>query len=154
MREIKLWPHLTIIALLSAGLGMGAAMLWNKSEPTTQAAILPGAARIERVDGEVGLQRSFMDGNSEQQWMEVTPNTPISVGDRIYARENSRTGIAFTGRNFARLEPDSSLDVLSLSDRRTQLALRDGSAIFNVGELEPDGLFEVATPVGDSTRSD
>lgn len=148
MREIKLWPHITVIALLCAGLAFGAVMLWNKHEPTTEAAILPNAARIERVDGEVGLQRSLAGDNSDQQWIEVTPNTPISIGDRVYARENSRTGIAFTGRNFARLEPDSSLDVLSLSDSRTQLALRDGSAIFNVGELEPDGLFEVATPVG------
>ncbi|HYG82544.1 MAG TPA: DUF6600 domain-containing protein, partial [Pyrinomonadaceae bacterium] len=148
MKEIKLWPHITLIALLCAGLGFGAVMLWNKHEQTTQAAILPSAARVERVDGEVGLQRSLAGDDSDQQWVEITPNTPISVGDRIYARENSRTGIAFTGRNFARLEPDSSLDVLSLSDTRTQLALRDGSAIFNVGELEPDGLFEVATPVG------
>jgi hypothetical protein len=148
MKEIKLWPHLTIVALVSAALGMGAVMLWNRHERTTQAAALPSAARVERVDGEVGLQRSLTDRDSDPQWVEVTPNTPISVGDRIYARENSRTGIAFTGRNFARLEPDSSLDVLTLSDNRTQLALRDGSAIFNVGELEPDGLFEVATPVG------
>ena len=148
MRDIKLWPHLTIIALLCAGLGFGAVMLWQKHEQPSQVATLPSAARIERVDGEVGLQRSLTDDNSEPQWIEVTPNTPISVGDRIYARDNSRTGIAFTGRNFARLDPDSSLDVLSLSHGRTQLALRDGSAIFNVGELESGDLFEVATPHG------
>ena len=148
MREIKLWPHLTIVALISAALGVGAVVLWNRSDQSAEAATLPSAARIERVDGEVGLQRSLLDGETEAQWIEVTQNTPLSAGDRIYARENSRTGIAFTGRNFARLEPDSSLDVLSLSDRRTQLALRDGSAIFNVGELEPDGYFEVATPMG------
>lgn len=146
MKEIKLWPHITIVALLCAGLGAGAVMLWNKHEPASQAAALPSAARIERVDGEVGLNRALTGDDS--QWIEVTPNTPISVGDRIYARDNSRTGIAFTGRNFARLEPNSSLDVLALSGGRTQLALRDGSAIFNVGELEPDELFEVATPLG------
>jgi len=38
--------------------------------------------------------------------------------------------------------------VLALDDRRTQLALRDGSAIFDVGYLEPNELFEVATPYG------
>src|SRR4029079_5593325 len=56
--------------------------------------------------------------------------------------------LAFTGRNFARLNPNSSLDVIALEDRRTQLALRDGSAIFDVGYLEPNELFEVATPYG------
>ncbi|HKR58929.1 MAG TPA: DUF6600 domain-containing protein, partial [Pyrinomonadaceae bacterium] len=40
------------------------------------------------------------------------------------------------------------LDVVCLQDRRTQLALRDGSAIFDVGYLAPNELFEVATPYG------
>jgi len=106
------------------------------------------AARIERVNGQVALKRGLNDNGTETEWTTVTPNTPVSAGDRIYAHDNSRTGIAFTGRNFARLEPDSSLDVLALSPERTQLALRDGSAIFNVGETYPDGLFEVATPLG------
>jgi len=37
---------------------------------------------------------------------------------------------------------------VSLEDRRTQLALRDGSAMFDVGYLESGELFEVATPNG------
>ena len=80
--------------------------------------------------------------------MPVQPNTPVSVGDRIYTRDNSRTSLAFTGRNFATLDPNTSLDVLALQDRRTQLALRDGSAIFDLGYLNPGDLFEVGTPYG------
>src|SRR2546421_318878 len=64
------------------------------------------------------------------------------------AQQHSHAAIAFTGRNYARLNPRTSLDVLSLSQRRTQLALRDGSGIFDVGALAPDELFEVATPNG------
>jgi hypothetical protein len=37
---------------------------------------------------------------------------------------------------------------LNFSDQRTQLALRDGSAIFDVGYLRPGELFEVGTPYG------
>src|SRR6185295_8861943 len=33
-------------------------------------------------------------------------------------------------------------------DRRTQLALRDGSAMFDVGYLQPNEVFEVGTPYG------
>src|SRR5258705_76048 len=77
-----------------------------------------------------------------------TANQPFSVGDRIYTRENSHASLAFTGRNFARLDPNTGLDVLELSDDRTQLALRDGSAIFDVGYLDPGQLFEVGTPYG------
>lgn len=148
MKDIKLWPHVTLIALACALLGGLAAALWVRQEPTAKAATLPNAARVERVDGVVGLSRSLDNSNFDDRWIEVTPNTPLSIGDRIYAREGSQAAVAFTGRNFARLEPDSALDVLDLADGRTQLALRDGSAIFNVGELDADDLFEVATPHG------
>ena len=35
-----------------------------------------------------------------------------------------------------------------LSNQQTQLALRDGSAIFDVGYLTPGETFEVGTPYG------
>lgn len=125
-----------------------AAMLWVRHQQSAEAQVLPRAARIERVDGELGLNRSIDNSGASEHWVEATANTPVSVGDRLYARDNSRAAIAFTGRNFARLNEHASLDVLSLSDQRTQLALREGSAIFNVGSLAPGELFEVATPYG------
>lgn len=147
---IKLWPHMTAVFLIFAALGGVAAALWMRHEPKAQALAVPHAARVERVDGEVGLSRDLdADADaSDVEWLTLTPNTPLTAGDRVYAREDSRASLAFTGRNFARLEPDSSLDVLSLSDRRTQLALRQGSAIFDLGALGPDEMFEVATPYG------
>lgn len=149
-KSIKVWPHLTIVFLAFAALGGVAAALWMRHEPNAQALAMPHAARVERVDGEVGLSRDLdADADADDvEWLTLTPNTPLTAGDRVYAREDSRASLAFTGRNFARLEPDSSLDVLSLSDRRTQLALRQGSAIFDLGALGPDEMFEVATPYG------
>ncbi|HEX5709349.1 MAG TPA: DUF6600 domain-containing protein [Pyrinomonadaceae bacterium] len=148
MNKLKVWPHLTVVFVIFAALGMAAAYFWMREEPKTQAFTVPSAARVERVDGEVGINRNLTADASQEQWVEVTPNTPLTTGDRLYAREDARAGIAFTGRNFARLEPNSALDVLSLSDGRTQLALREGSAIFNIGELAPEEMFEVATPHG------
>jgi len=148
MNNIKVWPHLSIVFIAFALLGGVAAALWMRHEPKTEAMALPHAARVERVDGEVGLGRNLAAEAAEPEWFELTPNTPVTVGDRLYAREDSRASLAFTGRNFARLEPSSALDVLSLSDRRTQLALREGSAIFNIGALQPGEMFEVATPYG------
>jgi hypothetical protein len=109
---------------------------------------LPNAARIQRVEGEVALNNSDPANAQSDQWITATVNQPFSVGDRIYTRDNSHASLAFTGRNFARLDPNTSLDVLALSDDRTQLALRDGSAIFDVGYLDSGDLFEVATPYG------
>ena len=150
MNRIKVWPHITIMAgvvALIAAIGVG---FWVKREQTASAEELPSAARIQRVDGEVAFSDSLpnTDAAANAEWIAATPNQPFSVGDRIYTRENSHASLAFSGRNFARLDPNTSLDVVSLEDRRTQLALRDGSAMFEVGYLEPNELFEVATPHG------
>ena len=148
MKNVKVWPHLVIVAVVCAVLaGVGVAW-WMKHEQTASAEALPYAARIQRVEGEVALNNSDPANAQSDQWTTATTNQPFSVGDRIYTRDNSRASLAFTGRNFARLDPNTSLDVLALSDDRTQLALRDGSAIFDVGYLDSGDLFEVATPYG------
>jgi len=143
-------PQAAIVGLLIAFVaGSGLAWLLLRGGETVDADVSaqPMAARIDRVDGDVGIAR-VTDENTEPDWDEATINTPVSVGDRIYAREGSHTSIALTGRNFVRLDPGTSLDVLALSDQRTQLALRGGSAIFDVGALEPNAFYEVATPCG------
>jgi hypothetical protein len=162
MNRIKVWPHMTIIAIVVAAVaGLGVALWMNNNERTASAEELPYAARIQRVDGEVAFSdalatdANLAQNSSEQQnydenrqWIAATANQPFSVGDRVYTRENSRASLAFSGRNFARLDPNTSLDVVSLYDNRTQLALRDGSAFFDVGYLDDDEIFEVATPRG------
>jgi len=148
MRDIKVWPHLTIVAVVcavAAALGVG---LWMKHSQTASAESLPVAARIQRIEGDVAINSALTNNENDAQWSTASENTPFSVGDRIYTRDNSHASIAFSGRNFARLYPNTSLDVLSLDRQRTQLALRDGSAMFDVGYLDPGQVFEVATPYG------
>jgi hypothetical protein len=147
-RFSKVPPHVAIVSVLVAVIGAsGLALLLTKSEPKAEALTALRAARIERVDGNVGLAHGF-NSNAQADWTEAALNAPLTAGDRIYADDDSHAAVAFTGRNYARLNPGASLDVLSLSDRRTQLALRDGSAIFDIGDLGEDELFEIATPNG------
>src|ERR1051326_501828 len=148
MNNLKVWPHLVIVAVVCAALAGGGVALWMKHEQTASANALPNAARIQRVEGEVALNNGDAANAQNDQWIAATENQPFSVGDRIYTRDKSRASLAFTGRNFARLNPNTSLDVLALNDARTQLALRDGSAMFDVGYLNSGDLFEVATPYG------
>jgi hypothetical protein len=152
MSNIKLWPHLILVGVLCAVLAGAGVAFYLRHQQNATAAALPNAARIQRVDGEVALNNSLDPANASNeansQWTAAAPNQPFSVGDRIYTRDNSRASLAFTGRNFARLNPNSSLDVLNLAGDRTQLALRDGSALFDVGYLAPGEVFEVATPYG------
>lgn len=147
--NLKVWPHLTVVAILCALVAGVAVGWWVRHEQTASAKALPNAARIQRVDGQVLLNNSGANtAPTDQDWLAATVNQPFTVGDRIYTRDNSHASLAFTGRNFARLNPNTSLDVLSLAEDRTQLALRDGSAVFDVGYLRPGDLFEVATPYG------
>ncbi|HEX6188755.1 MAG TPA: FecR family protein [Pyrinomonadaceae bacterium] len=143
MRNIKLWPHAALIGLavaIAAGAGV---WLYQRNTNNAEAAMLPNAARLQRVEGQVALA----DAN-ETEWRAAGPNEPVSVGDRLYTRENAWASVAFDGRNYARLDPNTALDVVALSDDRTQLALRDGAAIFDVAYLPSGELFEVGTPYG------
>jgi hypothetical protein len=152
MNRIKVWPHITLVVVAVAFIAAAiVAAFWIKREQIASAEELPYAARIQRVDGEVAFSDSLPNTDAAEPnagWIAATPNQPFSVGDRIYTRDNSHASLAFSGRNFARLDSNTSLDVVSLGDRRTQLALRYGSAMFEVGHLERNELFEVATPYG------
>ncbi|HVQ38610.1 MAG TPA: DUF6600 domain-containing protein [Pyrinomonadaceae bacterium] len=151
MNQIKVWPHLTIVGLVVALIAGFGTFFWLKHEQTVSAEEMPWAARIQRVDGDVAFADGLsgaVDADANPEWTAATQNQPFSVGDRIYTRENAHTSLAFSGRNYARLNPNTSLDVVSLGNRRTQLALREGSAMFDVGYLDPNEVFEVATPYG------
>jgi hypothetical protein len=143
-------PHVAIILVLIGIVGAaGAILLFKRGEPTADAQLMPRAARLERVDGNVDIAQALNQAdNDELDWQDAAVNAPVTVGQRIYARDNSHAEIAFSGRNYARLNPGTALDVLSLADERTQLALRNGSAIFDVGDLPNGELYEVATPCG------
>lgn len=147
MNRIRIWPHGALIVLGFAVIAAIGAALWVRYERTAEAKSLPNAARIDRVHGQVGVNHS-LDNNASNDWIEATQNTPISVGDRVYTREGSGAEVAFTGRNFATLDANTSLDVLDLSNQRTQIALRNGSGLFDVGSIGSGDLFEVATPCG------
>ena len=147
MNRTKFWPFGALIVLAVAVIAAIVAAMLFKYQRSAKASALPNAARIERVDGQVGINQST-DNSANAQWIQATTNMPVGVGDRIYTKENSKTEVAFSGRNAATVDPNTSLDLLDLSQDRTQVALREGSALFDVGSIPSGSLFEVATPCG------
>src|SRR5262245_38709765 len=152
-------PPALMMLLLAAVIIAGAALIISCSHSSQDPNVVaasegpPLAARVDQLDGTVGIAPPAPSQGQEGQqshagWIQGSVNAPVSVGSRIYARENSKVGVAFSGRNYVRLNPNTSLDVLSLSQRRTQLALREGSCIFSVGAIAHDELYEVGTPDG------
>jgi hypothetical protein len=198
MAIIRRTWFLIFIGVLIAVIGASAAVLLAtrtqskiESDP-----LVPLAARIDKIDGTVGIDNQLSDqtgnqtessqgqqpaanagpGSADDQgasgtvaasgvgsavgaapgvqpstntdWIAPSVNTPLSVGQRVYVHDRSHAGLAFSGRNYVRLNPNTELDVLSLAERRTQLALREGSGIFDIGALAPGELCEVDTPYG------
>ena len=127
--------------------GLAVLLTRGSSEANANPALQPRAARLDKVDGSVGLSRTDA-GDNQEDWTEATVNTPVTVGDRIYTRDYAHASIGLTGQNYVRLNPATSLDVLALEDHKTQFALRSGSAVFDVGGLPTGDLYEVATPCG------
>jgi len=94
MNNLKVWPHLTIVAVVVAVLaGVGVA-LWMRNDRVASAEEVPNAARIQRVEGEVALNNTDAANTQADQWIQATANQPFSVGDRIYTRDNSRASLA------------------------------------------------------------
>lgn len=146
MRNIKLWQAVALAAVVAIVAG-GGVWLYQRNQTNALAESLPNAARIQRIDGQVALNDGLSD-DADRGWVAAAPNQSFSVGDRIYTRENSHASLALTGRNYVRLDPNTSLDAMALTDDRTQLALREGTALFDVGYLPSGGSYEVGTPYG------
>ncbi|HUK90489.1 MAG TPA: DUF6600 domain-containing protein [Blastocatellia bacterium] len=85
-------------------------------------------------------------GNSD--WTQASNNMPLTVGDRLYVPDGGKVLVGIGGRKYVRFDPGSTLEVVSMSKSHTQLAFRSGSAIFDISELQPNELCEVATPCG------
>src|ERR1041384_532650 len=67
-----------------------------KDGTTVQADVVPFAARLDKLDGDIGIARQTnsppdaSQGEPYQGWTKATLNAPVSVGDRIYVRDGSK----------------------------------------------------------------
>src|SRR6266850_8479863 len=92
MQDIRVWPHLVVIAIVVAVLAGAGVLLWTKHRAGVDDTTRIAAARLDRVEGDVGVsQPSAGDAAnaSKSQWTAARTNMPVSVGDRIVARENA-----------------------------------------------------------------
>src|SRR5258708_24914265 len=118
---------LTGIAFAFFHMGKGSSV-----EAYETSAATPMAARVDQVDGDVGIAPEFSTQDQRNiDWLKATVNSQASVCGRIIVRDSGKAGIAFGDRSYARLDPGALLDVVTLTDHRTQVALREGSATFD-----------------------
>jgi hypothetical protein len=96
--------------------------------------------RVNMVQGSV----SFQPGG-EGDWVDAVPNRPLTTGDNLWADQNSRAEV-HVGSTAIRLNSESSMTILDLDDRTTQLKLSQGSMILRVRHVDDGDTYEVDTP--------
>ena len=76
----------------------GCSGLRGDGDKATAADLVPLAARIDQLDGEVGIGRqndAQDDGQVETDWGKASVNTPVSAGSRVYVKDKSHAGHRF-----------------------------------------------------------
>jgi len=101
----------------------------------------PGrAGRLSYTVGSV----SFQPGG-QGDWVQAVVNRPLTSGDNIWADKDSRAEFQI-GSTSIRMDSETSVTLLQIDDRTTQLRLSQGSIIFRVRHLDDDDHFEIDTP--------
>ncbi|BCB25581.1 proline-rich exported protein [Sulfurimicrobium lacus] len=100
-------------------------------------------ARVARL-GYIGGAVSFSPAGSDE-WVQAAPNRPIVSGDRLWADEGARDELQI-GNAALRMGGDTSITLLNLDERLTQVQLTQGTLNVRVWQLGPDDMFEIDTP--------
>src|SRR5438477_1139343 len=97
-------------------------------------------ARMNYAQGSV----SFQPGG-EGDWVNAVPNRPLTSGDNLWTDQGSRAELHI-GSTALRLGSETSITLLDLDDRTTQVRLSQGTLILRVRHLDDGDLVEVDTP--------
>lgn len=107
---------------------------WAGADPPSR------IARLGYITGMVSLSPA-----GDDDWIHATVNRPITTGDRLWVDDDARAELQ-TGGAVVRMGAGTSLSVLNLGDRITQLQLTQGTLNVRVRRLGRNQVFEVNTP--------
>jgi hypothetical protein len=97
-------------------------------------------ARLGYMEGSVSF-----DPAGQQDWVEATPNRPMTTGDKLWADKDSRAELQL-GSASIRLSANTGMSFLNLDDRTVQIQLTSGALNIRVRRLTRDDVFEIDTP--------
>jgi len=127
----NLRPRTWVVATAMALLAFSSAV---SADPPTR------IARLGYTSGAVSLSPA-----GEDDWTRALVNRPLTTGDRLWTDQRSRAEVQVGGA-MVRLGSETSLSVLNLDERVTQLQLTQGTLNVRVRRLDGDQAFEVDTP--------
>ena len=120
--------------------------------PSVHAAEAPAARllRVSLLEGDVTYQRTDLD-----RWVDLSVNTPILEGDKIWVGRGGRAEVEFENGGFVRLSENTIMEFSRLADTSSrdgvEVGLVQGLASFDV-RAEP--AFTIQTPLFSSRLND
>src|SRR5690242_8329737 len=101
----------------------------------------PGrVARLNYIQGSVSFEPA-----GTQQWVDASPNRPLTTGDNLWVDQNSR-GEVHVGSTAIRLSAQTGLSILNLNDQAVQIEVPQGSLELHVLDIADQEAYEVDTP--------
>ena len=82
--------------------------------------------------------------------MDAVPNRPLTSGDNLWTDKDARAEM-HVGSTAIRMAPETSVTLLDLDDRTTQLRLSQGTVILRVRHLDDGDWSKWTLPIWRST---
>ena len=97
-------------------------------------------ARLGYLQGSVSFEPA-----GENDWVDAVPNRPMTIGDQLWADNNSRAEVEL-GSAIIELNGNTGISFLNLDDNTIQVQLSSGAINIRVRRLGSDDDFEIDTP--------
>ena len=107
---------------------------WAMADPPTR------VARLGYISGEVSFSPA-----GENEWVHGAINRPLTAGDRLWVAPGARAELQI-GVAAVRMSGSTSVTLLNLDDRVTQIELAQGELNIRVRRLGSNQAFEIDTP--------
>ena len=108
----------------------------NQNQPDPPSRV----ARLNYIQGSVSFEPA-----GTQQWVDASPNRPLTTGDNLWTDQNSR-GELHVGSTAIRLSGQTGLSILNLNDQVVQIEVPQGSLEMHVREMADQEGYEIDTP--------
>jgi len=106
--------------------------------------------RVSLLEGDVTYQRTDLD-----RWVDLSVNTPILEGDKIWVGRGGRAEVEFENGSFARLSENTIIEFSRLADidskEGVEVRLIQGLTSF---EVRPEPAFTIQTPLFSARLND
>ncbi|HEU0005117.1 MAG TPA: DUF6600 domain-containing protein [Terriglobia bacterium] len=106
--------------------------------------------RVSLLEGDVTYQRTDLD-----RWVDLSVNTPVLEGDKIWVGRGGRAEVEFENGSFARLSENTIIEFSRLADMNSrdgvEVRLVQGLASF---EVRPEPAFAIQTPLFSAQLND